>query len=129
MDGEGDSTQDALWRLTFRDADLEARGMYNHTNSGTTQWNYFAQDNGYFQTPGAGTLKPGNSKTYSAFFDKQNVIGYEQVSAYGTSNNGIKESPNMAFVPIPEPVTAGMLGAGMVFALALNRLKKHYRQR
>jgi hypothetical protein len=127
-DPDGDYTQDALWRLTFNDADLEARGMYNHTNSGTTQWNYTAQEDGYFQTPGAQPIRPSATKTFSAFFDKTDVLGYEQKDAFATSSNGSSQLVQLS-VPIPEPLTIGMLASGALALLAGRRVRENYKYR
>ena len=121
-----DWDNDSIWKYTIQ-ANLEERGMYGFSNSGT-EWAYNNGDNSSWDLIGGSyPLRPGNTKTYSAYIDANQVLGNEWVGSYGLSNNGDTQIVDVQ-VPIPEPTTISLLAGGALAALAGRRIKDNYKK-
>jgi hypothetical protein len=124
-----DWNEDAIWRYAIN-ANLEARGMYNLQNNDIPEgFDFVNGSTSYFQVNASGeALPPGNYTSFSALIDQDQIIGNEQVGSYATANSGVSPLSDVT-VPIPEPLTAGLLGAGALVALAARRIKDNYKYR
>jgi len=124
-----DWNEDAIWRYAI-DANLEAKGMYGFQNNDIPEgFDFVNGSTSYFQVnANGGALPPGFQTSFSALIDQDQIIGNEQVGSYATANSGVSPLSNVT-VPIPEPLTAGLLGAGALVALAARRIKDNYKYR
>jgi len=119
---------DAIWKYAI-DANLEARGMYGFTNlDDPTGWNYNTTEHpNAFVVNEGDPVYPGGTMNFSALIDRDLIIGNEQVQSTATANSSTYSS-NVT-VPIPEPLTLGLLASGAGVLLAGRRLKENYKQR
>ena len=124
-DGGQDFYEDAIWKYTIQ-ANLEERGMYGFENTGT-DWDYTNGNESFFAMGDGFPLRPGGTKTYSAYIDADQVLGNEWVGSYGRSNNGDTQIVDVQ-VPIPEPTTISLLAGGALAALAGRRIKDNYKK-
>jgi hypothetical protein len=121
--------EDLIWRYSIQ-SDLEAKGMYGFQNNDIPEgFDFFNGSTSYFHMNANGeALPPGNFTTFSALIDKDLVIGNEQVGSYGTSNEGQTNIVNVT-VPIPEPMTMGLLASGAGVLLVGRRLRENAKRR
>jgi hypothetical protein len=130
-------TADALWDYTIQ-TDLESRGMYGFSNNnpsvGGTDWSYQNGEESSWLAELAGSIpiRPGNTRTFSAFIDANLVTGNEEVGSYGIAigtTEPVKTNTVDVTVPIPEPTTMAILGVGALAALGIRRIKEDHRYR
>jgi hypothetical protein len=121
-------SEDAIWNYAI-DANLETRGMYNIQNKDNPEgWDFNSGNQNYFRVNANGdAIYPGNYMTFSALIDKDLVIENESVSSTATANSG-SYSSNIT-VPIPEPLTVGLLASGAGVLLAGRRVINNAKRR
>jgi hypothetical protein len=122
-------SQDSVWRYSIQ-SDLEAKGMYGFDNIDfPSGWDFASGSTSSFQINQNGeALPPGNYTTFFAYIDKDLVLGNEQVGSYGMSNEGQTNVVDVT-VPIPEPMTMGLLASGAGVLLAGRRLRENAKRR
>jgi hypothetical protein len=124
------STDDAMWKYVVETDLLNERKMYGFVNSGSDWSTHTVNDQFYWLADQVGNtiILPTLTKTFSAFIDQDLIIGNEQVQSYGVSNNGQTQFANVT-VPIPEPLTVGMLASGAATLLAGRRIRENAKRR
>jgi hypothetical protein len=106
QDGQ-DATQDTVWEYAIQ-ANLQERGMYGFINSGSDWSTHSDNVNTSFywlaDLSGNVPIQPSYTKTFSAFIDKDKILGNEQIGSYGLSNNG-KTNTKKVTAPITRDMT------------------------
>ncbi len=129
-----DWNEDALWKVATTESLGNQHGIYrfeiqpeygnwsSHDNANSSHW-LFEDGTDTYQ------IRPGWGVTFHGYVDKEAVIGYEQIGIYGTANNGDSNIGQIDVPVVPEPVTGGLLGAGLIATLVGKRIKDYVRRK
>lgn len=123
----GDWTSDAISQYTIQ-ANLEDRGMYGFEVQNDSGWTYSNGVESRFDVGSGALLRSGQLKAFSAYIDADLITGNETVGSYGLSSEGTTNNVDVT-VPVPEPMTMGLLGAGALATIGARRVKERYAQK
>ena len=117
----GDSVEDACWKLEY-DADLEDRGAFNFEDQyGLTTFDENGEGHDHYNYSDF-FLEPGMANIHYYDILAKDVLGWETATVRMWANSG-NSNEFEATVPVPEPATMALLGAGALTALGIRRFR------